>query len=223
MILSLTPTSLAAYISRQLNYHFPDNEIIKENELEVCTEKALDRLENCFSKVSNHRYHNGYEAVYNHLYSDHNTVFYWFLANTIWQEEKHASLAAKMYYLNKVMHGFDCMYDTGLPDVFLVLHGAGTMLGKAVYNNYFIAMQGCTVGSNGGDYPVLGYGVALTAHSAVIGNCKVGDHCTIGAGTTLFERDLNSGDTIYTDKNTGGLTIRKSGTSYAKPFFKEYL
>lgn len=45
------------------------------------------------SRVSNLRYNNGFESVYNHLYSDHNIILYWLLGNTVWQETKNETLA----------------------------------------------------------------------------------------------------------------------------------
>lgn len=223
MILSHSADNIAIYICQQLNNLFPDNNKIKLVDLSGSVKIALNRLENCFSKVSNPRYTSGTEAIYNHLYSDHNIVFYWFLANTIWQDTKNDMLSSKLYYLNKVMHGFDCMYDTKLPDIFLVFHGVGTMLGKATYNDYFVVMQGCTVGSNNGKYPVFGKGVSLTANSSVIGGCIIGNLCTISTGTLLFEKNMGISETAFIDNRTGLVDIKNSKESYSKQFFKNYL
>ena len=79
MILSLSPDNITYYISQQLNNIFPDVNKVKIDDLSENVNIALERLENCFSKVSNTRYNSGKEAIYDHLYSDHNIVFYWFL------------------------------------------------------------------------------------------------------------------------------------------------
>lgn len=223
MIVSQTPDNTSLYISRQLNNLFPDEHEVKTSQLLPAIKTALQRLEFCFSKVSNTRYHNGKEPIYNHLYSDHNIVFYWFLANSIWKETNNQILSSKLYYLNKVFHGFDCMFDTELPDIFLVFHGVGTMLGKASYSDYFIVMQGCTVGSNNGKYPVLGKGVSLTANSSVIGNCSIGDMSTISTGALLFETDLDAGKVAFVNKDTGLVENRISKESYSKQFFRNFL
>ena len=119
------------------------------------------------------------------------------------------------------MHGFDCMYDTKLPDIFLVFHGVGTMLGKASYSNFFVAMQGCTVGSHKEKYPVFGKGVSLTANSSVIGNCSIGNRCNLSAGTQIFEEDMNNDETAFINPLTGILQIKRSKESYGKQFFTE--
>ena len=98
------------------------------------------------------------------------------------------TLANKLYCLNKVLHGLDCMYDTQLPDIFLLFHSSGTMLGKAKYSDFFIALHGCTIGSHKGRYPILGKGVSITANSSVIGDCYIGNRCTISTRTTIFQK-----------------------------------
>lgn len=125
--------------------------------------------------------------------------------------------------LNKTMHGFDCMYDTKLPEVFLVFHGVGTMLGKAIYNDYFVVMQGCTVGSNNGKYPSFGKEVSLTANSSVIGHCHIGDFSNIGTGTLIFEKDIGVSETVFMDSVTGLLNSKSSKECYSKQFFKNYI
>lgn len=220
MILSQTQEELVVYLCRQLNHLFPDKDEVKPVHLLESVATALGRLNYCFSQVSNYRYHNGTQPIYNHLYSDHNIVFYWFLANTVWVQAKNDQLASKLYYLNKVMHGFDCMFDTAMPDIFLVFHGVGTMLGKAIYNDYFVAMQGCTVGSNKGHYPVFGKGVSLTANSSVIGNCKIGDKCNISTGTLVFDKNMGANETAFVNPANGLVETRLSRASYAEQFFK---
>jgi len=223
MRLSLSSDNIAFYISQQLNNFFPDTNKVEIADLSEAVKTALERVEYCFSKVSNTRYNNGSEPIYNHLYSDHNIVFYWFLSNSIWKETGNEALASKLYYLNKVMHGFDCMYDTKLPDIFLVFHGVGTMLGKATYSDFLVVMQGCTIGSNNGKYPILGKGVSLTANSSVIGNCTIGDLCTISTGTLIFEKNMNSSETAFLNSHTGGIDIKLSKECYSKQFFREHL
>jgi serine O-acetyltransferase len=137
----------------------------------------------------------------------------------VWKESVNENLASKLYYLNKSLHGLDCMYDTKMPDIFLVFHGVGTMLGKAGYSNFFVALQGCTVGSHRGNYPVFGSGVTLTANSSVIGNCTIGDRVSIGAETLVFEKDIESDNAVFINSATGATDIKSSGTAYAQQFF----
>jgi serine O-acetyltransferase len=153
------------------------------------------------------------------LYADQYLVYLWFLSNTVYKERGDNALSNKLYYLNKALHGFDCMYSTGLPDIFLIFHGVGTMLGKAEYADYFVALQGCTIGSQKGLYPRLGKGVALTAHSAIIGGSVVGDRVSISAYTTVFESNIANDSVAFKDAESGKTVIKSAKRTYAQQFF----
>lgn len=218
MITSLNKSDLREYISRQLNYFYPDNDIIDLKNYERAITLALDRLEYCYKPCTLKHYNNGENTFFNHLYSDHYVMYLWFLANTIWKESSDKTTCNKLYYLNKSLNGLDCMYDTNLPDIFLIFHGVGTMLGKASYSDYFVVLQGCTVGMSNGKYPSIGKGVSLTAHSSLIGNCKVGDNVTISSYTNIIDKDIPAGTVAFRNDN-GAMEIKKSNNTYAKNFF----
>ena len=219
MIQSLTNDELCDYISAQLNNIFPDPNVISFREESHLIQSALKRVEFCFKHVTLRHYFNGTDVIFNHLFSDHYVMFLWYLSNTVYREKGKCDLANKIYYLNKCLHGLDCMYDTQMPDIFLVFHSSGTMLGKAEYADFFIALQGCTVGSQKGNYPQFGKGVSLTANSSVIGKCTIGNRCTISTRTTIFQRDLTDDSTAFVDFDTGQLQIKPSRLCYAQTFF----
>ena len=219
MILSLTQDELIDYTSRQLNYFFPDKNVINLHHYKNEVTESLNRLENCFNKVTLRHYNNGEEVLFNHLYSDHYIMYVWYLGNTIWKNTQNKELCNKLYYLNKTLHAFDCMFDTKLPDIFLIFHGAGTMLGKAIYDNYFVALQGVTIGSHKGKYPIIGKGVSLTAHSSIIGDCTISNNVSISIHTTIFQKDIPANQSVFLDAKTGELTFRTSSVSYAQQFF----
>jgi serine O-acetyltransferase len=146
-------------------------------------------------------------------------MFLWYLSNTLWREGYDNITCSKIYYLNKVLHGLDCMYDTLMPDIFLIFHSGGTMLGKASYSDFFVALQGCTVGSQKGNYPVFGKGVALTANSSVIGKCTIGDRCTVSTRTTIFQKNIENDNTAFLNFETGQLQFKISKSCYAQQFF----
>lgn len=219
MITSLSVTELAEYTSRQLNHFFPDKNLVDLAGYKTCVQLALDRMDYCYQRVSLKHYFNGTDTLFNHLYSDQYVMYTWYLANSIWKETQDKNLCNKLYYLNKSLHGFDCMFDTRLPDIFLIFHGVGTMLGKATYSDYFVVLHGCTVGSHKGNYPVMEKGVALAANSSLIGNCKVGRNCNIGTGTLVFERDLDDHETAFINPLSGLLEVKMSKNSYSGQFF----
>ncbi|MFN8294930.1 MAG: hypothetical protein U0T69_01985 [Chitinophagales bacterium] len=218
MITSLNTDQLIDYTSRQLNYLFPDNETVNLSEYKDSIAMALERLEFCYTKVALKNYYNGENAVFNHLHSDHYLMYIWYLANTIWTKTQHKSICNKLYYLNKTLHGIDCMFDTKLPDIFLVFHGVGTMLGKASYSDYFVALQGCTVGMNKGKYPVMDKGVALTAHSSLIGDCHIGKLVTISSYTSVIDMNIDDKQVVFKN-NEGKLICKPTMNSYAQSFF----
>lgn len=218
MICSMNIKDLAAYTSKQLNSFYPDNEPVDLQLHQAGVETALKRLEYCFSKIILKHYFDNGEAKFNHLHSDHYVMYLWFLANTLWKEGAPVSVCHKLYYLNKSLHGFDCMFDTALPDIFIIVHGVGTMLGKATYSNYFVVFHGCTVGINKGVYPEIGEGVTLTAHSSVIGNCRVGNYSTVGNNTGIVDIDISDTSVAYRNKS-GEIEIRKSSYAYFQNYF----
>lgn len=219
MILSLDRDDLKKYTEKQLNYFFPDPYTINLNNYKSAFDLSIDRLEYCFDKVTSLRYKNNGESYLDHLYSDHYLMYLWYLSNSIWKETEDLNLASKLYCLNKALHGFDCMYNTGLPDIFLAFHNSGTMLGKADYSDYFVALHGCTIGSHKGKYPRLGKGVSLTAHSSIIGDCEIGDRVSISAYTSIFEKNIPSDSVVFKNDLTGLTEIKSSINSYAQQFF----
>jgi len=220
MIQSLTTDKLCIYVSAQLNNILPDGNVVDLTEDKYLIVNAEKRLEFCFKHVTMKHYFNGADAIFDHLFSDHYVMFLWYLSNSTFKYKGKCDLANKLYYLNKILHGLDCMYDTKLPDIFLLFHTSGTMLGKASYSDYFVALQGCTVGSQKGRYPVFGKGVSLTANSSVIGDCTVGDRCTISTRTTVFQKNIPENNTAYMNFETGQLQLKRSKECYAQQFFK---
>ena len=219
MNLSLDTASFRDYTSRQLNYFFPDGKTVRLEDHSAAFDLAIDRLDNCFQKVAYQRYNKDGATILNHLYADQYLMYVWFLSNTIWKETQDLSLANKLYYLNKSLHAFDCMYDTKLPDIFLVFHGAGTMLGKAHYSDYFVVLQGCTVGSQKGNYPFIDKGVGLTAHSSIIGNCHIGKRTSVSSYTSVFEKNIPEDSVVFKNHDTGITQVKPGKNCYAQQFF----
>jgi serine O-acetyltransferase len=215
---TLKPEAISSYVINQISTFFPDGSLIDKNVTRLAVEIALERVKHCFSHIKHHAYSDKGQTYFSHLHSDQYLTFLWFLANTVWVTWEDKELATKIYYLNKSLHAFDCMYNTTLPDIFFIAHGVGTVLGQATYGNYFYASTGCVVGANNGKYPVLGTGVGLGAHASVIGECIVGDFSSIGSGTQIFQQDIPSGSAAYRNKN-GSILVRTTNQSLAHNIF----
>jgi serine O-acetyltransferase len=219
MNLSLVPRDLAIYIEKQIYTLFPDgNKNRITSDYMAILDLAIQRLEYCFSKTNNCRYKNDKGVFYNHLYSDHNIVFLWFLANQIWKDTKDEHLCNKLYYLNKSLHGFDCNYKTKLPDVFLIIHGVGTMLGNAEYSDYFVCYHGVTIGVSNDNYPKIGLYNALTANTSLIGACVTGSNVTIGSGVRLINQKVSKNNIVFLDKENR-IEFKETEKYYTKKYF----
>jgi len=180
MITTLTSAELYSYLSQQLEHFFPD----KTEALQLgIVELALDKVNYCFSRINLKYYHKNSDSYFNHLNSDHYVAFVYYCSQVAYQKDM-IQLASKLFYLNKTLNAFHCMYDTKLPDVFMVLHGVGTVLGKANYGNYFVCFQGCTVGANAElEYPDIGDFTIMYPNSSIIGKSVVGNKSCIANGT----------------------------------------
>ena len=171
---------LLDYVGRQLAIYFPDD-IDSRLVLKKNIEEAHERLMYSMSKVKLRGY-----SQFNYLHSDLYAQFLYFLSNSVWKNSQDAGVASKLFYLNKVMHGINCMYDTNMPDIFLLIHCVGTVLGKAEYSDYFVACQNVTVGSDRGKMPKMKEGVYMGPGSSIVGNCSVGENVHMAINSSVL-------------------------------------
>lgn len=190
MILSINKKDFIEYITNQINLFFPDkNKISKTNIVDIF-DLTIDRLSFCFKHIKNRYFFDGTNSLFNHLNSDHYCMFLYFLANNAYNTGQ-LNLAEKAFYLNKALHGLDLFYKVKMPEIFMLVHPVGTVLGNAHYENFFIAYQNCTVGAvNDGEYPVFGENTILYAKSSVIGNCKIGKNVVFAANSFTLNTDI---------------------------------
>jgi serine O-acetyltransferase len=190
MITTLEPSSIAPYVKKQLQHMFPDD---REEDLGSIVPRALDRLEHCLSPIKLPSYHRNGNVLFNHLHSEQYATFLYVASNVAWRDAGNVHLAAKLFCLNKALNGIVCMYDTILPDIFLIAHSVGIVLGKATYADYLVVHQNVTVGTDRGRQPRLGAGVVLFGGAAVIGDCDIGCNVSISAHSTLRKTSVPAG------------------------------
>jgi len=127
-------------------------------------------------------------------------------------------MAAKIYYLNKALNGLNIFYKVALPDVFRLIHCVGIVLGRAEYNDYFVATQRVTIGANKNlEYPVLGKGVAVYGGSGIIGKCKIGDNCQISINTVVMEKDIPPNMVVF--GKYPDISYKRTNKSVVERFF----
>ena len=187
---TLPPDELTTYLRSQVESAFPDGARLR---LGKVVRRALERVEHSFSRIVLRGYSDGGEATFSHLQGDQYAAFLYFAANTAWRDLEDQSLASKLFLLNKALNGIVVMYDTVLPEVFVLMHTVGTVLGKANYGNYFVAAQNVTVGMDRDGVPTFGERVILYGGSVVIGNSTIGDRVTIATNTTVRGENIPSG------------------------------
>jgi serine O-acetyltransferase len=199
--LSLSEGDLCAYTAAQLNTTCPDPHPVRPDDLRPAMPEALARLGHCFSHVDNKYFFDGQQSVFNHLHGDQYAMWLYFLSNTLYRQGGDAAVCAKLFLLNKALHGCDIFYEVALPDIFLLVHPLGTVLGRGAYSDYFVAYQRCGVGSNHDIYPTFGPHVTLRPGAAVLGQSTIGSHCQIAAETLVLDKTIEEGTVVMGPPN----------------------
>jgi serine O-acetyltransferase len=194
---SLDQDDLRAYTARQLALFSRDADGVVPSRLSPYFKDALARVEWCFQNIRRKYYFDGQNTIFNHLHGDHYAIYLYYLSNTVYCAGKDEELAEQLFLLNKSLHGVDLFYGVSLPEVFLLIHPVGTVLGNASYGNYFVAYQNCGVGSlEDGQYPVFSGENVLFARSSVLGNCHIGRNVVVGANAFILNTDIASDLTV---------------------------
>jgi serine O-acetyltransferase len=202
---SLEIADLPGYLLRQLHAFFPHPGEDDSAVLDAAVQRALPRMAHCFSHVAHAAYKQDGFPAFDVFHSDQYAMFVWFVSNEVFRDAGSHPLARRLFCLNKALHGLNCLYDVELPPVFLFIHIVGAVIGKASYGNYFVALQGCTIGALRGEYPVIGEGFVMSSGCSVIGRCKIGQGVMLGPSTTLLENDIPS-NTLVSGHYLHGLT-----------------
>ena len=202
--LSLSLRELCRYCCKQLNLFYPDGDEVVPTFLTTYVRSALERYEYCFSHVNNKYVFDGRNVFFNHLNSDQYATFLYFLANNIFQSSGSSSVCDKLFLLNKQIHGLDLFYEVALPDIFLLVHPVGTVLGRAQYANYFVAYQRCGVGSNHNQSPSFGQHFTMRPGSSALGSVTTGDYCQLSTGALVIDEQIDGNSTVF-----GGPSDRK--------------
>ncbi|WP_427307938.1 hypothetical protein [Cupriavidus sp. H39] len=205
--------SLAAYTCAQVGALVPDGQagamlpLIARN-----LDEALQRTGRCIDAVRMWK-----PGSFNYLHSSQYCQYLYYLANTIWRNERDAQACTRLFLLNKALNGIDLFYEIEMPEVFFIGHSIGIVLAKATYGNYLVLYQNSTVGKNHGAAPVIGDGVVMYPNSAIIGRSQVGAGSVIAQGVGVVNRDT-PGHCLVFAGNGGDLVCRP----VAQPAIEEY-
>ena len=187
---SLSRPDLEGYVLHLLANHLPDGYIRSDGARSPAFTKALDRVEHCFQHIHRKYYIEWVVFHFDHLNGYHMAILLYFFANTVWREGGDVALATRLFYLNKILHGLDLFYSVALPDIFMLVHPVGTVIGNASYQDYLVIYQNCTVGAVTTIYPSFGLGTILYSHSSVLGDCKLGDDVIMAANAMVIDCEV---------------------------------
>jgi serine O-acetyltransferase len=218
-IKTLDEKQLLSYLSKQLDFFFPDG---NSNLLELSSiiRKALQRTEFCFSKIKGKYFSNEQTVFFNHLNGDHYCMFLYFASKEAYLMDSE-NYYLKLSLLNKHLFSIDLFGHIEMPDIFLLVHPVGTIIGRAKIENYFVAYQGVTIGGvgkdNGIQYPIFGEGTVCYSNSSILGDAVIRKNTIIAANTEIIGGNFNENAMIL---GKYPLIKIKDNTSIAtKPFF----
>ncbi len=206
MISNFNLDRISDLVKKQLSNFFPLSSE-EESILDFSCPEILKKAEICFAGVDNKYFHRDGAIYFSPFHSGQWLIFLYYLANYISaklfliQINKwggvNKDLADKIYYLNKIFHSVDVYHEVELPSSFFLEHPVGTVLGRAKYQDGFMAYQNCTVGGNKGHYPTLGKNFKMMSGSKILGNSIVGDNVTLAANTYVKDTNIPEGATVF--------------------------
>ena len=183
--------NLALYTKTQLERISPDGHEISLPLMEKITERSLKRLATCFAGIADKYYAGSFPQSFNHLNTDHYSMYLYLLSNECYELGSDNQLASKLFALNKMLHGIDVFYKVKLPTIFLFVHPVGTVIGAGKFADYFCIYQNCTVGAkDAGRYPEFLGPAILYSGSSVIGESRIGANVILGAGASLIDSSV---------------------------------
>ncbi len=163
--------------------------------------EALDETIQCFSDLPNKRFHNSGNIVISPYISLQWMCFLYRLSRRVFLNYGAVKEADQIYYLNKIMHSIEWFYEVDLPIHFLCEHPLGSVLGKAVYDDYLFVYQGTTIGGNyskkGLVYPHIGKNVLLYANATVLGESYIGSNVVISANTYIINQRIPDNSLVF--------------------------
>lgn len=193
---TLPAAKLARYVAAQAAALFPDGGVLDGEALESCTARSFETIARGWRHIAVAGYTREGEAAFSHLHGDRYAAFLGLLARELFLSGA-VDLATRVYLLNKALHGLDLFYEVEMPEVFVLVHPVGTVIGRAKLGNFLCVYQNCAIGGSPRDgaiaYPTLGDGVLMYAKSSIIGACTIGDGVVLGAGVAIINKSVPAG------------------------------
>ena len=188
-----TDRELAAITATQLGMLFPDPDSAQDADLiEGLLPATLERLRPILAAARSFE-----TGRFNHRHSMQYATYLYLLGNEAWRQGARTEFSERLFCLNRALHGLDLFYALALPEIFLVSHGVGLVLGAVTYGNRLMLSQNVTVGRVGDARPIIGSNVVFYPGAVVSGRSVVGDGCVIAANTVVHNLNMPA-DTVAT-------------------------
>lgn len=212
MILSLPRAELFNYVRAQLNHFFPDRQDLRREWGEAAFHLALDRTEYSFSRTATRGYTDGGgNAMFSHLHSDQYSQFLYYFANSLWKLSENRPVCDKLILLNKALNGCFFSYKSRLPDVFVLNHPVGSVIGNAGYSDFLVISQNVTINTGVEEspdpLPRLGKGLCLGPGAKIIGREPIGDRVSIGVDAVVYNQAIPD-DQVVARSPSGEIVAR---------------
>jgi len=202
---------MARFVEKQLAVFIPDGYSFN-GLIDISINNAIERVSLCVKSVKA-----WCKSDFSYLNSGQYAIFLYFLSNEIYSISGDVHAATKLFLLNKAINGIDLYYEVMMPEHFLIGHTVGMVFAKAKYGDYCVFHQGCTVGRQDGNRPVIGRGVVMYPDSSIIGRCRIGDNVVISAGTKVLNEDVLDDCIVFNGPN--GLVTKKIDYFFAEKYF----
>lgn len=198
----MTKKELSRYISRQIDHIFG-----YDIDMDIYLSQAEYEISKCFEASSNKHFVGGdieNISVYN---SVQYCIVLYILANTAYKLDGDGHNAEKLYYLNKVLNSVDIFYTVEMPEIWGCEHPLSAVMEHAKFGDYFYFYQGCTVGGNYDNYPIIGNNVRMYSNSTIVGDSVIGNNVIISANTYI--KDATIPDNCIVFGQSPNITIKK--------------
>ena len=176
----ITNDELVTLTIKQISAFFP---LSKEDTIciQYILPSVLERVKKNFEANTNKYYHREGHIYFNPFHSGQYCIYLYYLSNSIF----------------KLGNRCDLFYEVELPDIFMLDHPVGSVIGRAKIEDGFTFSQNCTIGNNHGIYPVIGKNVTLNANSSILGNSRIGDNVILGAYTCIKDADIPNDSIVF--------------------------
>jgi serine O-acetyltransferase len=209
-----TLDDLIMFTATQLNNMFPHQGLVHDREeLKSVYVAALYRMRPILETVRNF-----IPKEFNHFNSMQYATMLYLLANEHWLTHQNPIFADRLFCLNRALNSIDLFYTVTMPEIFLVAHGLGAVLGNVSYQNYFVFFQNTTVGRVGEDRPVFGENVILYPNATITGCSTIGENCVISAGSIVHNRNIPSNTLVFMQGNE--LIMKPAVKNYKHLYFR---